>query len=81
VVGWSQTRQKGVEWIKASLSGEHALGGKIFHRKDKNVKPHRTRIVSGEMKNREKTQNDVRSDKDIKKVKGFRKHQHALGGD
>jgi hypothetical protein len=75
--GW---QAQGVDKTGAIGPNDHALRSKILHKETKRVKFHRTRIISGEFMNRQKILNNVRSNKDIVKVKGSWENRVAYGG-
>jgi hypothetical protein len=62
----SGSRQaKCVERSGAVTPSEKGPGGKILHRKTKQVKFHGTRVVSSELTDEEKILNDVGSNKNV----------------
>jgi hypothetical protein len=54
-----------VEGPGAVTPSQNGHGGKILHRQTKQVKFHRTRVVSSELTNGKKVLNNVGGDKDI----------------
>jgi hypothetical protein len=68
---WSERPEKmhRVQWADAIRRDDHVYGCKILHTQTKQVKFHRSPIVSGKMMNREETLNHVRSKQNIVKVK------------
>ena len=62
-------KAKCVERAGAIAPDDHAPGSKILHRQAKRVKFHRATIINSELANGKEIFDNIRSDKDIIKVK------------
>ena len=68
---------KSVKGSRAITSEEQTPGSRILHSKTRRVKFNKTRIVSCELTNGKKVVNHLRSNENIRKMKGTRSRTHG----
>jgi hypothetical protein len=68
-------RPERVEGPDAVTLGERGLGGQVLHKKTREVKLNRTRIVGGEPTNRKEIMGDVRGYENIVEIEWYRENR------